>query len=109
MSAMTTEWQKTGPGANSVKYTVVMENFRHKMKTFKPGRSIWSKDFKVGRSIFCLGIFPSGEKKNSSGVGVYLHNKSDWDVFADVRFQVGGCMKSLQKQRFGKVNSGNEN
>ena len=75
------------------------------MNTFKAGRSIWSKDFKVGRSIFCLSINPSGQEKTSSDVGVYLHNKSDWDVFADVRFEVGDCKRWLEKHRFGMENS----
>ena len=102
MSALTTEWQKTGPEANSIKYTVSVKNFRHQMNTFPAGRPIWSKDFKVGRSIFCLAIYPSGQEKNSSHVSVYLHNKSDWDVFADVCFEVGDITRELEKQRFAK-------
>ena len=103
MSTLTTEWQlKTGE--NSIKYTVVVENFRQKIATFKAGRSIWSKDFKVGRSVFCLSIYPSGEKRNSTYVSVYLYNKSDWDVFADLKFEVGDCKYELSNKRFGTAN-----
>ena len=99
MSTLTTEWQlKTG--VNSIKYTVVVENFRQKIATFKAGRSIWSKDFKVGRSVFYLSINPSGDKRDSTDVGVYLHNRSNWDVFADVKFEVGDCKRELSSQRF---------
>ena len=88
MSALTTEW-KLKTGENSVRYTVVVPNFRKKINTFK-GRSIWSKDFKVGRSVFYLNIYPSGTETNSTDVGVYLANQSDWDVIVKVKFEVNG-------------------
>ena len=97
MSGITKEWNlKTGE--NSVKYTVVVPNFRKKIDTFKAGRSIWSKDFRVGRSVFYLAINPNGKEKNSSGV--YLHNKSDWDVIADVKFEVKDRKRVLKEERF---------
>ena len=99
MTALTREW-KLKTGENSVKYTVVVPNFRKKINSFKAGRSIWSKDFKVGRTVFCLAIDPSGEKSNSTDVGVYLYNKSDWDVIADVKFEVDDCKDELVKRRF---------
>ena len=78
-SAMTKELRlKTGE--NSVKYTMVVPNFKEKMNTFKVGEKIQSKDFKVGRSLFFLDIIPSGDEVNSSDVAAYLHNKSDWDI-----------------------------
>ena len=88
MSALTTEW-KLKTGENSVRYTVVVPNFRKKINTFK-GRSIWSKDFNVGRSVFYLSINPSGTETNSTDVGVYLANQSDWDVIVKVKFEVNG-------------------
>ena len=97
MSGITKEWNlKTGE--NSIKYTVVVPNFRKKINTFKAGRSIRSKDFKVGRSVFYLAINPNGKEKNSSGV--YLHNKSDWDVIADVKFEVKDRKRVLKEERF---------
>ena len=104
---MTTEWMlKTSE--NSIKYTVVVANFRKKINSFKYGRSIWSKDFKVGRTVFYLGIKPSGEESSSSHVGVYLYNKSDWDVIADVKFEVADCKRELEKERFGRREAENE-
>ena len=101
---MTTEW-KLKTGENSVKYTVNVAKFRKKINSFKAGRSIWSKDFKVGRTVFCLDIKPSGKESNSPHVAVYLHNKSDWDVYVDVRFVVGDCKREAVKQRFGREDS----
>ena len=99
MSGITKEWNlKTGE--NSVKYTVVVPNFRKKINTFKAGRSIWSKDFKVGRSVFYLAIVPNGTEKNSSDVEVYLYNKSDWDVIADVKFEVDDRKREYIEKRF---------
>ena len=99
MSGITKEWNlKTGE--NSVKYTVVVPNFRKKIDTFKAGRSIWSKDFKVGRSVFYLTIDPNGKNGNSSDVAVYLYNKSDWDVIADVKFEVKDRKRELKEERF---------
>ena len=97
---MTTEW-KLKTGENSVRYTVSVPNFRKKINSFKNGRLIWSKHFKVGRTFFALSIEPS----NPSHVGVYLHNMSDWDVFADMKFEVNGFIADLGKERFGRKGS----
>ena len=99
MSALTTEWQlKTGE--NSIKYTVVVEDFRQKINSFEAGRSIFSKKFKVSRSVFQLGIIPSGRTRNSRDVGVSLYNVSDWDVLAEVTFEAGDCKEVIGEERF---------
>ena len=99
MSALTTEWQlKTGE--NSIKYTVVVEDFRQKINSFEAGRSIFSKKFKVSRSVFQLGIIPSGETRNSRDVAVFLNNVSDWDVLAEVTFEAGDCKEVIGEERF---------
>ena len=98
MSALTKEWRlKTGE--NSIKYTVVVPNFMEKIKTFKVSEIIWSKDFKVGRSVFCLDIEPSGTELNSRYVAVYLHNKSGWEVIVNAEFKVNNFKKELKKNR----------
>ena len=99
MSALTTEWQlKTGE--NSIKYTVVVEDFRQKINSFEAGRSIFSKKFKVSRSVFQLGIIPSGETRNSRDVAVFLNNVSDWDVLAEVTFEAGDYKEVTGEKRF---------
>ena len=99
MSALTTEWQlKTGE--NSIKYTVVVEDFRQKINSFEAGRSIFSKKFKVSRSVFELGIIPSGETRNSRDVAVFLNNVSDWDVLAEVTFEAGDCKEVIGEKMF---------
>ena len=99
MSALTTEWQlKTGE--NSIKYTVVVEDFRQKINSFEAGRSIFSKKFKVSRSVFQLGIIPSGKTRNSRDVAVSLFNVSDWDVLAEVTFEAGDCKEVIGEERF---------
>ena len=61
MSLLTSEWMlKTGE--NIIKYTVEISDFHRKIKIFKAGRKIWSKDFKVGRTVFVIDIYPSGGK-----------------------------------------------
>jgi len=101
MSALTREFHlKTGE--NSIKYTVVVSNFRQKIVLFKAGKYIRSKNFQVGRSTFCLCIKPSGDEGGSTDVAVYLQNMSDWDVIADVKFEVGNCKKKLSKKLFNK-------
>jgi len=88
MSALTTEWVlKTGE--NSIEYVVEVSDFEKKMKTFRAGRAIWSKEFKVGRTVFDILIYPHGQnQENSDTVGVFVHNNSDWDVIAEVTFKV---------------------
>ena len=99
MSALTTEWQlKTGE--NSIKYTVVVEDFRQKINSFEAGRCILSKKFKVSRSVFQLGIIPSGETRNSRDVAVFLNNVSDWDVLAEVTFEAGDYKEVTGEKRF---------
>ena len=99
MSALTTEWQlKTGE--NSIKYTVVVEDFRQKINSFEAGRSIFSKKFKVSRSVFQLGIIPSGKTRKSRDVAVSLFNVSDWDVLAEVTFEAGDCKEVIGEERF---------
>ena len=52
-----------------------------------------------------MDITPTSEKTNSPNVGVYLHNQSDWDVIADVKFEVDDCKREVVKQRFGRKDS----
>ena len=63
MTSLIEEWQlKTGE--NSIKYIIDIEKFDKKVKTFRTGKSICSKKFKVGGSTFSISIYPGeGQKK----------------------------------------------
>ena len=40
------------------------------------------------------------KENNSTGVGVYLHNKSDWEVIADVNFEINDCKRKIKEEKF---------
>jgi len=96
MSSLTSEWQLKS-SENSIKYIIDIENFDKKIKTFRPGRDIYSKAFMVGRSTFYISIFPGGETANTKDyVGIFLRNNSDWRVRANVSISVQN--KSFSKK-----------
>ena len=80
MSGLTDEWQlKTSE--NSIKYTIDIDKFDKKIKSFRNGREIHSKNFKLGRSTFCIQIYPTGQSVKSKGfVSLYIKNRSLWRV-----------------------------
>eukprot|EP00091_Calanus_sinicus_P013634 TRINITY_DN30232_c0_g1_i1.p1 TRINITY_DN30232_c0_g1~~TRINITY_DN30232_c0_g1_i1.p1 ORF type:complete len:117 (-),score=26.19 TRINITY_DN30232_c0_g1_i1:170-496(-) len=59
MSSLTDEWYlKTQD--NCIKYIMDIRNFDRKVKTFRVGREIHSKRFKIGSATFNIEIFPGG-------------------------------------------------
>ena len=68
------------------------------MNSFKAGKAINSKDFKVGRTVFNISIFPAGEKANSSKVAIYINNLSEWSVFVKGRLDVGDRWKEFDDE-----------
>eukprot|EP00091_Calanus_sinicus_P015304 TRINITY_DN33415_c0_g1_i1.p2 TRINITY_DN33415_c0_g1~~TRINITY_DN33415_c0_g1_i1.p2 ORF type:complete len:146 (+),score=26.44 TRINITY_DN33415_c0_g1_i1:145-582(+) len=88
MSSLTDEWQlKTKE--NAIKYIVDIENFDRKIRTFRNGRSIHSKCFKIGNSTFQVLIFPSGGSVGvKSCVSVHLENRSNWRVKVNATFSI---------------------
>ena len=97
-STLTREWEMR-TGENSIKYTVAVDDFGEKIVSFPAGETICSKDIQVGGSVFRLIIIPAGNKINSTHVSVYLANRSDREVIADVKFQVGDLKRELSKQK----------
>ena len=85
MSDLTDEWQlKTSE--NSIKYTIDIDKFDKKIKSFRNGREIHSKNFKLGRSTFCIKIYPAGQSAENKGfVSVYIYNKNEWRIKAYFR------------------------
>jgi len=68
-------------GDNSVKFTMDIFNMDKKMKNFQHGRKINSKSFVIGRSTFCIEVFPGHQSiKKNKFVGIYIRNKSTWRV-----------------------------
>merc|ERR1712013_450742 len=82
MSGLTDEWQlKTSE--NSIKYMIDIEKFDKKIKSFRNGREIHSKNFKLGRSTLCIKIYPAGNNAESKGfVSVFIHSRSEWRIKA---------------------------
>eukprot|EP00092_Neocalanus_flemingeri_P095990 GFUD01122169.1.p1 GENE.GFUD01122169.1~~GFUD01122169.1.p1 ORF type:complete len:158 (-),score=37.62 GFUD01122169.1:5-478(-) len=97
MSSLTNEWQiKTKE--NDIKYVIGIKNFDKKIKTFRSGREIHSKIFKICSSAFKVIIYPGGDEENEDYVSVFLHNMNPWRVRAIYEF-------SLQDKYF-SVNQG---
>ena len=72
MSGLTVEDQVKSE--NGIKYTIHIRDFDQRTKSFRSGRYIYSKDFWIGDSAFCVHIFPNGETTEDEGhVGVYLN------------------------------------
>ena len=88
MSGLTTEYM-IKQGDNSIKYDILINAFHKKIKTFKIGREIYSRVFRIGESKFQIEIYPNGNTKEHKGnVSVYLANKSDWRVKLKVTFSL---------------------
>jgi len=88
MSSLTDEWQlKTKE--NAIKYIVDIENFDRKIRTFRTGRGIHSKCFKIGNSTFQVLVFPGGDSVGVKNcVSVHLENRSNWRVKAYATFSI---------------------
>jgi len=85
MSGPTDEWQlKTG--TNSIKYVIDIYHFEDKIYN---DRSIYSKDFQIGRSTFRVKIYPGGShESNENYVSIYLYNRSNWRVKVDAKISI---------------------
>ena len=57
MSALTTEYMLK-QGDNSIKYEILIKDFHKKIKTFKIGRQIHSRIFKIGECQFQITTAP---------------------------------------------------
>jgi len=68
----------------SIKYIMDFWSMDVKVKSFQPELKLQSKSFKIGRSIFCIEIYPGGSATWTKDVGVFLRNKSRWRVKAEV-------------------------
>jgi len=72
---------------NSVRYDILINDFHKKIKTFKNGRHIYSRTFKIGQSKFQIEIYPNGDNKKDKGnVGVFLRNQSQWRLYIKAKF-----------------------
>jgi len=101
MPGITKEWKfiENGP---EIKYRMKIFGFAKKLRTWAPGREVWSQTFQVGDSRFSLEIFPNGsEKKNKGNISVGLRNRNDWDVSAEMNFRIGGIDgKNVERNGF---------
>ena len=89
MSGLTTEYM-IKKSDNSIRYDILINTFHKKIKTFKIGREIYSRVFRVGESKFQIEIYPSGNTKEDKGnVSVFLRNKSDWKLKLKATYRLG--------------------
>merc|ERR1712013_243143 len=97
MSGLTDEWQlKTSE--NSIKYMIDIEKFDKKIKSFRTGRDIHSKNFKLGRSTLCIKIYPAGQSAENKGfVSVYIYNKNEWRIKAKATISIEDNIYFLEK------------
>jgi len=86
MSGLTKEWMLRTE-ENKLQYWIDIADFDKKVKTYKKGRNIYSKIFKIGNSSFQIKIEPNSSQTRNF-VAVYLHNKSSWRVKAGATFKV---------------------
>ena len=94
MPGITEEWKFIQDGPK-LKYCIKIFGFRNKMKTWCPGREVWSQVFCIGDSEFSVDIYPNGSVKGNRGhISVYLQNKNDWDVNVNVTFKIGRSNRS---------------
>ena len=97
MSGLTTEYM-IKKSDHSIRYDILIDTFHKKIKTFKIGREIHSKIFRIGESKFQIEIHPSGvDKEHKGNVSVYLHNKSDWRVSLEATFKLAHEVYSVDK------------
>ena len=66
MSSLTTEYM-VKQSENSVRYDILVNDFHKKIKTFKNGRHIYSRTFRIGQSKFEIEIYPNGLNKKDKG------------------------------------------
>ena len=92
MSGPTVEYQVKSQ--NGIKYTIHIRDFDQRTKSFRSGRYIYSKEFWIGESSFCVHIYPNGDSAENKGhIGVFLQNNSEWRVKVECTFMVvsDGC------------------
>ena len=86
MSSLTHERQLKRE--NGMKYWIDIRDFDKKMN-WRCGKEIYSRQFKIGESVFRINIYPNGNSSENKGhVSVYLQNESSWKVKCSVTFTV---------------------
>ena len=77
-------------------YRVRVSSFKHKMNTWKHGRVIHLKTFKIDGVKLKLKIYPNGETEDSvNSVSIFIENKSDVDI--DMLFDIKmGTKKTIK-------------
>jgi len=94
MSSLTEEWILR-TSENKVRYFIDIRNFDQKIKQFKRGRYIVSKQFKIGSTEVQIQLQPVKEEfeddedsSDSRHVSIFIHNMSDWRVKVKANFTV---------------------
>ena len=83
---------------NQVKYIIDINNFNKKIRNFKFGRKIYSKEFKISNTIFRIEVFPTNDKEYCKNyVSIYLVNRSNWRVKLNATFSVQAEAENINR------------
>ena len=86
MSSLTRERQLKRE--NGIKYWIDIRDFKKKT-SWRCGKEIYSRTFKISESVFSISLFPNGSRREKKGhVSVILQNESSWKVKCSVTFTV---------------------
>ena len=92
MSSLTRERQLKRE--NGIKYWIDIRDFKKKT-SWRCGKEIYSRTFKISESVFSISLFPNGSRREKKGhVSVILQNKSSWKVKCAVTFTVKRHVKT---------------
>jgi len=69
-------------------YKVRVKSFKHKMNTWKKGRVISLKSFKVDGISLQMGIYPNGYEEEDY-VSIYIDNLSEFDITIELDLSMG--------------------
>ena len=101
MSSLTDEWHLKKE--NSIKYWIDICAYIKKM-SWRSGKEIFSKNFKISESVFSLSIYPNGVTADEKGhVSVHLKNKNDHRAKVSARFSMKSSFMKDDDAEMSKV------
>ena len=96
MSSLTRERQLKRE--NGIKYWIDIRDFKKKT-SWRCGKEIYSRTFKISESVFSISLFPNGSRREKKGhVSVILQNKSSWKAKCAVTFTVKPRVGSILRR-----------
>ena len=100
---MTDTVEKILYDCRTTSYRVKVNQFRHKMTQWSPGRSLELKPFVLhdDKTQFHLEVFPNGSKEEHKGhISIFLHNDTDKSVHCSYELSIGSQTRSNEDACF---------